>query len=591
MGWVPRASMPRKTVIVQCARAVEPQPHPQEKQTRRRQRQMNHDDDEDTTSPRHADAVTAAAAGASPPKSSSSQKTVKDSQRTKLPKQQPLKVRTIRCTKSRNEIKKAVEDHLGVDFADSLLDAYPRLALYEPAQVTMVLTYLRDELGFSEENLHVIFAKYPHLLGAGDKLDKLRETVAYLRKMADLTSAEFRKLAMKNPRCLTYDVADKLVPAAEALTKSYGLSDEQVKETFRRQGYMLVNHERMAEKVLPVKDFFIEEVGMSEKEFKKLLCIFSTLVSLDVDTNLRPKVEYLRKTVKFNDKQMRKAILSNPYMLGLRTERIQESIDFFAKCEVLPPELASMLTLQPMLVNLNAKDNLEAKRRFFRDELGVNTRAFRLLILYKPQTLMPSLGVLKEKVKFYHEEFGLSYEVIAKRIAVIPLAYAEDTLRYKAKFLKDFLGWSDETFTKALSNYPAMLGYSIEDNLVKTFEYLEEDLGMKREAVAEVLANHPHVFGYSLEKKLRPTVSYILRLYPNATVAQAIAAAKHSFENRIRPRSELLERLDLLWRYSPRYIASMSMKDFGDKFTDMELDVTDEEIRAKKRKVDSDLKV
>ena len=115
---------------------------------------MNHDDDEDTTSPRHADAVTAAAAGASPPKSSSSQKTVKDSQRTKLPKQQPLKVRTIRCTKSRNEIKKAVEDHLGVDFADSLLDAYPRLALYEPAQVTMVLTYLRDELGFSEENLH-----------------------------------------------------------------------------------------------------------------------------------------------------------------------------------------------------------------------------------------------------------------------------------------------------------------------------------------------------------------------------------------------------------------------------------------------------
>ena len=75
------------------------------------------------------------------------------------------------------------------------------------------------------------------------------------------------------------------------------------------------------------------------------------------------------------------------------------------------------------------------------------------------------------------------------------------------------------------------------------------------------------------------------------TVAQAIAAAKHSFENRIRPRSELLERLDLLWRYSPRYIASMSMKDFGDKFTDMELDVTDEEIRAKKRKVDSDLKV
>lgn len=430
---------------------------------------------------------------------------------------------------------------------------------YEPESCEAMLAFLRDDLGMSKDDLAEMATTRSSLLGHGASVPRLRAAATRLRDEEGLADDELRALVRKKSIKLLMDVANTTnFPQDAALSHTMNQYDES--------SDVKVYNDMMDERKDEVKRFFVDEMGMKEEQFARMMTTFPTVASLDVDSILRPKVRFLGEAIGFTERQLRKVVMTNPFMLGLRIERVKDSLDFFHSCNITGRELASMLHIQPMLLNLDRDMNLEMKRRFFLEELGVSPRTFRTLLLYKPQTMMPSIDTLREKVNFYVTEFGVPLDILARRISVVPLAYSQETLRKKAKFFMDELGWSEKVFRKAVCNYPAILGYSIEGNIKHTFEYMEEELGMKREAVAELLANHPHVFGYSLEHKLRPTVRYLMKMYPNCTVQQAVAASKHSFEKRLKPRSELLHKLDLLWRYSPRYIASMSVHEFDHKF-------------------------
>ena len=67
-----------------------------------------------------------------------------------------------------------------------------------------------------------------------------------------------------------------------------------------------------------------------------------------------------------------------------------------------------------------------------------------------------------------------------------------------------------------MATFPAILGYSIEQNLKPTVQWLL-DLGLSKTQVVKIVASKPQVFGCSIEQNLKPKVQWLLDVGLNKT--------------------------------------------------------------------------
>ena len=84
------------------------------------------------------------------------------------------------------------------------------------------------------------------------------------------------------------------------------------------------------------------------------------------------------------------------------------------------------------------------------------------------------------------------------------LSYSvEDNIEPKLEWLQQHRRLDDAALSNMMQQFPALFGYNIDSNLEPTLNFYIDALGDEREAVALVLSC-PAMLGYSLEKRLRP---------------------------------------------------------------------------------------
>ena len=137
--------------------------------------------------------------------------------------------------------------------------------------------------------------------------------------------------------------------------------------------------------------------------------------------------------------------------------------------------------------------------------------------------------------------------VIATFPAVLGLSI-EANLMPTVEWIKS-LGLSQTQVVKVIATFPPVLGYSIEANLKPTVEWIKS-LGLSQTQVVKVIATFPPVLGLSIEANLKPTFEWIKSLGLSQTqVAKVIATSPpvlgYSIEANLKPTVEWIKSLGL----------------------------------------------
>ena len=110
---------------------------------------------------------------------------------------------------------------------------------------------------------------------------------------------------------------------------------------------------------------------------------------------------------------------------------------------------------------------------------------------------------------------GLSEAEVRKLVLRQPavLGYSvEENVRPTVAALRSLLGLSEAEVRKLVLTLPAVLGYSIEENVRPTVAALRSLLGLSEAEVRKVVLRLPAVLGYSVEENVRPKVAALRSL-------------------------------------------------------------------------------
>jgi hypothetical protein len=102
--------------------------------------------------------------------------------------------------------------------------------------------------------------------------------------------------------------------------------------------------------------------------------------------------------------------------------------------------------------------------------------------------------------------------------------------------------------------------------LQEKMDFLQSDLHLDTDELTFLVTSYPQVLGLSIEQNLRPKLSFLLNHLTMEQLKEFIAyqpsLLAYSLENRLRPRIELLKTKSIEFRYSPRYIMSLTDAQF-----------------------------
>jgi len=129
----------------------------------------------------------------------------------------------------------------------------------------------------------------------------------------------------------------------------------------------------------------------------------------------------------------------------------------------------------------------------------------------------------------------------------------------------------DSDTSALISGFPPILWLS-KDNMLKKIQFIQETFEYDDNEIRDILVSFPQILGLSVDRNLKPKIQYLLEkpilgagltreeLKQLITYQPAILA--YSLSDRIKPRIETMESLDIRFSFAPNYIMSMSNEKF-----------------------------
>ena len=172
-------------------------------------------------------------------------------------------------------------------FAD-VLHVYPEfLDLDLETEIVPVFGCL-SELGLSDEEVLVMVARYPHLVGF-DVEGTIRDKVAFLRDLFPGDDGSVARIALSFPQLFGVSLDGNLRPVATYLAQEMGLDEEGVRKTFSRCPQLFGVRLSAARAKL---DFMIQ-CGFDIIVVRALVKRFPAFLRASLQDDLRPTMEIL----------------------------------------------------------------------------------------------------------------------------------------------------------------------------------------------------------------------------------------------------------------------------------------------------------
>jgi mTERF domain-containing protein len=200
----------------------------------------------------------------------------------------------------------------------TIIQKNPLLMLYslEENLVPKLIFYLTTNLRVDSKQLVRLLTAYPQMLDFN--LDNhILPITAYMMQELGFSPIEFRQIILKFPRLVTHSLF-KIKHVVGYLQYELGMEASQVKRVIYQapQVIGLSMEGNVQQKVSFIRDSF----QLTDQELRRVLSGMPTLLCCNVDSNLRPKTEYLLQVFGSVD-DLREAVLKLPAVLGFSLEK------------------------------------------------------------------------------------------------------------------------------------------------------------------------------------------------------------------------------------------------------------------------------
>ncbi|XP_041976022.1 transcription termination factor 3, mitochondrial [Aricia agestis] len=134
------------------------------------------------------------------------------------------------------------------------------------------------------------------------------------------------------------------------------------------------------------------------------------ILTEDID-NLHVRIHYLQSK-QFNNIQITKIILKNPFWLMYSTVRIDRRLGYFqSKFDLSGNDIRNLATKQPKIITYNLH-HINTNSFVIKEEMGYNDQEIKQLILHQPKLWMICQKKLLERFNYIHNTIKISHENI-----------------------------------------------------------------------------------------------------------------------------------------------------------------------------------
>ncbi|KAL3732525.1 hypothetical protein ACJRO7_029221 [Eucalyptus globulus] len=250
---------------------------------------------------------------------------------------------------------------------------------------------------------------------------------------------------------------------------------------------------------------FLRSSGFGKAQIAKLVTNGPALLLSNVESNLKPKLEYFRE-IGLSQSVLLGTIAGNSKFFGRSLNSFYKpQIDFLKKYLRTSSALDIAIKRCSWILTVDRRYVLEPNIDLLMRE-GVRFDDVVILMLYQPKTLVMKV---EKMAAFVESVKGLGMEPSSPKFIHglrVMLSLNESTWREKVENFKS-LGWSQEECRSMFVRRPLCLAFSRE-NIRRKVDFYLNTASIAR----KVIVSQPLLLEYSVEKRLRPRHSVIMIL-------------------------------------------------------------------------------
>ncbi|XP_058785324.1 transcription termination factor MTERF8, chloroplastic-like isoform X1 [Vicia villosa] len=329
-------------------------------------------------------------------------------------------------------------------------------------EIEPLLNFLRNELQGQVEE-----AKVKHLLSANQPKE-LSDFPQKVQLLIDSGIGVDKIAHVLNKVSLSKAICHKSMEEIErviSFLKPFGGVDLILKHP------VLLNHD-LDNKLKPRFRVLTELSGGDEDSVGKVVNMFPSIMHLRTE-RLEEQIEFLRSFAELDDQQIFRIVLVYPSIFNSNRERkLRPRLQFLKDCGLDSGDIFKFLIKEPTFLGISFRNNLECKLLFL-VKIGYEYRTKELAMAIAAST-RTSCGNMQKAVSLFLN-YGLSPEDIfamsKKRPAT--LQYNPASLEKKIKYLTEEM----DRDIQELLDFPAFHGYKLDDEIKYRYEIKKDSCG------------------------------------------------------------------------------------------------------------------
>lgn len=259
--------------------------------------------------------------------------------------------------------------------------------------------------------------------------------------------------------------------------------------------------------------FLVNEIGLPQSKVKALALEMPDILSLNVDTELRPRIDDLR-AIGVPISRISKLLSTIPDLLNFEGwGKRQDAIEYLSGLGIARDRVGMCLVRHPRVLDLSV-ESMSAVVEFLVGAGRIPRSKVGKIVEAMPSVLGHSIHLnLRPKLTFLTADVGIPHERMAAVLLKFPQVLGlsvEGNLRPTVSYLVQDLGVRQEDLSRMLSSMPQLLGLSVEGNLKVKVQYLVSQLGVPEEQLCDVIVRCPSLLSLSVEKNLQPKVRFLV---------------------------------------------------------------------------------
>eukprot|EP00977_Amphora_coffeiformis_P022186 scaffold10570_cov176-Amphora_coffeaeformis.AAC.36 len=269
-------------------------------------------------------------------------------------------------------------DNLPKELVRHVIQSSPRILRKNVrTHLEPTLEFLRSLFG--EEMFAEAIKRNPDLLltqGMGYNGDELELVEVFLRQHLGAKDSEIDKLKRTAPRVFQLPLSTVLATTAylSDILKEGGIEEDSLGRVLVKtiMSHPPLLHLSVESNLKPRMEYLQKRCGLGTADISVLIKSCSAgILALSVEDNLAAKLDKLENILSEPD-QLRKCLARHPQILGLSAENLQAKIDYFNEIE--QNLAARLLERCPAVFSLSLADNLEPKVDFLARVWGVHRK-------------------------------------------------------------------------------------------------------------------------------------------------------------------------------------------------------------------------